>query len=218
MRSADGNWQIVQPGVFSLASNGVSDLLDELVRQWLDACIAFEERRKAQARFHAARLAASRSMAPGKPIMRPSLAVRRLPYLHANTFVFALDYIARAASRLAAIPDAPAGVRAALDDFREAFPGLKGGRDSAHHRDERLVGIANRHRIEPKPVHTAQVNASIGITVLECFEGSLVGSTAENGEVAQVDVSETSLEAAHDCIVKILALYPWHGPPQVHRL
>src|SRR5271167_2713748 len=95
-----------------------------------------EERWKAdeRARFDAERLLARAQWEAGKT---PDEYLRRLPFIHAHTVLFALDGVSKALAVLAKTPDLPPGAAFASDAFTTALPSVVEIRNSAHHVEDR---------------------------------------------------------------------------------
>jgi hypothetical protein len=145
----------------------------------------------------------------------PSRLITQQPFLFARMFVFALDHLGRALGALAKTSGAPQGLKATYRAFMDQFPGLKGTRDSEHHRDERQMGLARGKPIRPHAVKIpGAVTAPAGAIILV---GNLVGTkltcTSEFGDVVEVDVSLASLKKVEKMVQDALNLFQWKGQP-----
>lgn len=70
----------------------------------------------------------------------PSSYLHRLPFIHAKSFLYALDSLKKSLALIAEKPNAPEGVAVALIAFGDAFPQLTDLRNSAHHVEDRVQG------------------------------------------------------------------------------
>lgn len=83
----------------------------------------------------------------------PEHLERRLPFLHARSFVYALDTVGKALAALAEIPAVPDAVRCQRDVFLDALPSLTPLRNTAQHLEDRSRGFGKGGKpLDLKPV------------------------------------------------------------------
>ncbi len=150
----------------------------------------------------------------------PDELKHRLPFLHAQTFVTALAQVGRAMYALAELDTGSAKVEllAARDDFAAALPTLKHVRDSVEHAEDRLRGHNRRGQtMTLAPVTNTAVHAPTGgVLIGGMLNGSNFGWTVEGGDYQEVEISETTIEAARSSVQRALDALPWqtHGHPR----
>lgn len=143
----------------------------------------------------------------------PNAYAHRLPFIHATTFLFALDNIGKALRTLDRLPDMPDQVRDVLATWPSEFPDLLGVRDSAHHADERAIGQAWRKPIEAKPIDSGAIKADRGgVMVISMLNDRHFGNTMADGQYGEVEVSEDSVRKAQALVQKVLEAFTWTGP------
>jgi hypothetical protein len=193
-------------------------LIRELVYQMVNANIALNLFEEARAQSGAAKQAYKGAM--HKP---PNRLVTEKPVLCALMFIFALDQISRTLDAHAKLtPHASAKVADAQKKLRqiashfsdELFRGLKGARDSAHHRYERVIGLALDKPIRPQAIQIPEINLPPGVLrIIDSVIGTSFTCTAKSGEVVQVDVSLASLQKVQTVVQKVIDMFPWKGLP-----
>lgn len=143
----------------------------------------------------------------------PDSYQHRLPFIHATTFLFALDNIGKSLRTLARLPGVPEGVRQVIASWPDEFPDLVGVRDSAHHADERAIGEARQRPIETKPIDNGAIKVDGGgVIVLGSLRGRNFGNTMADGHYGEVEVSEESARKAQALVQKVLDAFNWSGP------
>jgi hypothetical protein len=148
----------------------------------------------------------------------PEAYRRRLPFIHARSFVTALALLQRTLKLLAEydLPqDVKEGVRRASEDFAQALPGLKGVRDASEHAEDRLRFRARRRVIDPAPVMKNGIRTAGGNLIVELLDGRNFGSTTESGAYAEVEVSDATTEVARATVQAVHDALPWQGRHRV---
>jgi integrase/recombinase XerD len=143
----------------------------------------------------------------------------RLAFMHARSFLYALDILQKTIEKLAEVPSVPEGVGHALEDFKKAFPGLVHVRDSAHHVEDRVRGKERWDRdIKLQPITTGAFGFQEGMLapVTSSLEGSRYYETLADGSLGHIDVNEASMFAAQSIVQRVLDSYTWTGPPRQH--
>jgi hypothetical protein len=108
----------------------------------------------------------------------------------------------------------PGALPALLCDFTDAFPALAEVRNSAHHQEDRLLGLGrNRKPIKPEPINTPGISAQLGgVFVSECLEDSRYSATMANGIYGQIDVSFDSLKILQVIVQAVIDTFDWGRP------
>ncbi len=124
--------------------------------------------------------------------------------INAHAVVYALDGIGLALRRLARLDKMPTGVSTARDDYKKALPELQLVRDSAHHVDNRAVGLDRNGN---------PVNA--GMTALGPLSDNRLCYTGEDGQLHEQEISETPIHIAQKAIQKAIDSLDWYGPAKI---
>ena len=91
----------------------------------------------------------------------PAYLEQHLPFLHAQSFLYALDIIGKVLAVMSKNPSFPDTVRHQQKILRDALPSLTSLRDTAHHPEDRARGLKKSgKRIKLKPVKNAIFNFS----------------------------------------------------------
>ena len=222
--------RVTQPGTWV---DGTPDqaqkahaLITELVSQMVNANIGLNLFNDAQAEAHAAMQAHQAAMHAHMAAMRlhqgswPAMPrptnrlITARPVLCAHMFVFSLDQIRLT---LRGSGSVSGGVAALESNFsKQLFPGLKGARDSAHHRDQRAKGLDKYNKpIIPKAVHIpGAIDAVAGSAMMiDNLVGTKFTCTDAFGDVVEVDVSLPSLQKVQMVVQTAINVFPkWKGP------
>ena len=147
----------------------------------------------------------------------PQQYLFRLTFVHAKSFVYALDQVAKALGMLARQPLAPpiASVITQQETaWTAALPDLKGVRDSSHHAEDRLRRKGKRGQdIQLQPINNEMISAPSGALLAENLINNRFGWTMEDGNYGEVEVSETTLVKARDIVQAVFdAPWSWRGP------
>jgi hypothetical protein len=174
--------------------------------------LPMDERWKARSRIdEAARVEAKRARWEAGEM--PSSYSHRLPFIHAKTFLYALDSLQKSLAILAKKPDAPAAVGAALVEFQHAFPHLRDLRDSAHHVEDRVQGRRFGKPISLQPIDNSLINAAGGALVIDALINNRFGGTLGDGSYGEVEVSAQSAAVATAIVQAVLDSFSWSGHP-----
>jgi hypothetical protein len=143
----------------------------------------------------------------------PDSYVHRRPFIHAKSFLYALDTLHKALKLLSKTPSAPAEVAEALAELDTAFPTLISVRDSAHHVEDRVQGKAWKRRIDLKPVENEAISApSGGALIVDMLNDNRYGGTLADGTYGEVEVSAESVAIAQQSLQRVVESYSWSGP------
>lgn len=141
-----------------------------------------------------------------------------LPFIYARAFLYALDAFDKFLGVLAGEESVPAEVATYHEKVAEAFPHLRGVRNTTQHLEDRARGLGagrNRQPLDLKPIDNAFISApGGGVLVLNCLNGSRYGSTMSDGHYGEVDVSPDSMRHLQQILQDVLSSFKWRGPKQ----
>lgn len=135
----------------------------------------------------------------------PEKYQRRLVFIHARSFLYSLDRIDKIFEALKKENGVPDKAIKAEEEFKNAFPNLRGVRNSSAHIDYRIRGLARSKEIFPNG----------GSIWLENLSNNKFGSVMEHGNHGEVEVSFNSIISARDCIQMTIDSFQWKGSPQI---
>jgi len=136
--------------------------------------------------------------------------------IYARAFLHALDLFEKFLKVLASLPQVPGGVADSHRQFLDAFPDLRGVRNTAQHLEDRARGLGPGNKpLDIKP----QINTATGTTgarflALNWLLGSRYGHTMSNGEYGEIDVSHESMIKVQRILRDVLCAFTWKGPKQ----
>lgn len=140
------------------------------------------------------------------------------PFIFARAFLYALDSFDKflgVLSREEGVPEIVSGLHSQIS---EAFPDLRGVRNTAQHLEDRSRGLGAGKKPKPldlKPVENNMISApNGGALILNSLNGSKYGSTMSDGHYGEVDVSPESMERLQNILQQILESFEWSGPKQ----
>ena len=143
----------------------------------------------------------------------PAAYEHRNVFIHARTFLYSLDTIAKSTRVLATYPDHPEEIVSVIAEWEKVFPNLKGVRDSAHHAEDRARGLGQHQRpLSLKPIGNGLVRADGGALILDSLNNDHYGSTMSDGEYGEVPVTVKSLDYARASVQRVIDAYEWQGP------
>jgi hypothetical protein len=145
----------------------------------------------------------------------PDSYAHRLPFIHAKSFLYALDTLHKALELMSRTASAPTEVSEALAELGHAFPNLVSVRDSAHHVEDRVQGKARKRQIDLKPVANRAISAPTGgVLVVDMLNDNRYGGTLADGTYGEVEVSAASVAIVQQCLQRVLDGYRWSGPSE----
>jgi hypothetical protein len=168
-------------------------LLDEVIRQLDEAALVLTLNEKATAE--------EETPVPGVYDVKPPDSARRLRFLHAKSFVYALDATGQLLRVLSGLESLPDEARSGCAKFESAFGKLRDLRNTLQHIEDRLRGLGRRGAPLPKP-----------LIVLGAFRNGKFGATTADGAYVEVEVSRATLSAACKIIEDLLWSFGWIGP------
>lgn len=123
----------------------------------------------------------------------------RLACIHAHTVLYALDGIHKALTKLAAVPGVPARLAEVCSAYQMALPSVVPVRNSAHHREDRVMGVGSgNRRLDPSNLLFTD---KLGPTTL--------GYTLGDGSYGEIEISRESVALAWAAIQYAIEAFPW---------
>lgn len=142
----------------------------------------------------------------------PSTFSNSLIFIHARTFLYALDNFERLLGVLINENGAPTELKNTHKCLLAKFPDLRGVRNSAHHKEDRVRGLNFNKKIDLKPISNGLIHAPSGnVLITNSLNGNKYGSTLGNGNFGEVEVSEYSLIILGEILQEVLNLFSWSG-------
>lgn len=141
--------------------------------------------------------------------------------MHARAFLYALDTFDKLLGVLAKEKDVPEQVTQFHTQFIEAFPHLRGVRNTVQHIEDRARGLGAGFRGQPpkpldlKPISNWIADAPAGnVLILNALSGSKYGSTMADGNYGEIDVSVESMQLLQKILEGVLQSFKWTGQKQ----
>lgn len=145
----------------------------------------------------------------------PESYQRQLIFMHAKSFLLALDRIDRIFGVLVKMTNLPEAVVKAKQAFDAALPTLRGVRNSVAHHEDRSRGLGKEGKpLSLKPVDNQLARSPGGFLILESLIGSNFGSTMADGQYGEVPVTSASLAAANQLVQASIQAFRWKGHPR----
>lgn len=140
----------------------------------------------------------------------------RIAFMYAHAYVYALDSFEKILHRLAEEPNVPPGIFEPLNRFRDAFPHLKGVRDSAHHIEDRGLGRDRYGRpLNLKPIDDGIIHAPAGgVLVLSVLKGNKLQYTSAEGGVSEIGVKRDNMAVVAAIFQEVINAFRWSGRPR----
>lgn len=139
----------------------------------------------------------------------------QISFLHAKSFLFALDGVRKSLLSLKRIGLSAAASGIALGILEAGVPDLAGVRDSTAHADERSQGKARGKALPNVPIDDFGIRATGGVVVISGLHNDTFHCTVEDGRLAGVAVNERSLGTAYQAVQALLDALPWKGSSRV---
>jgi hypothetical protein len=138
-----------------------------------------------------------------------------VPFIYARAFIYALDGFDRLLEVLAKEHGVPEQLSTLSKSMASLFPDLRGVRNSAHHMEQRTLGLAHDKPITLRPVNNAIVQAPYGgVLMLNVLSQNRYGCTMSDGHYGEVEVSQASLHSLLALLQEVIQSFAWRGPAQ----
>ncbi len=140
----------------------------------------------------------------------PRSYIHKIPFIHAHTFVYAVDSFGKFLEELAAYEGVPDGIQNCLDEFNRLLPSVRKIRNSALHIEDRSRGYGSWK--EKKLGKKMETNGFLGLSNLE---NNFLCYTIDDGSYQKVEVSANVLNILVQLTNHNLACFEWEGNPYV---
>jgi hypothetical protein len=151
----------------------------------------------------------------------PDSYKHQLPFIHAHSFLYALDTFGKFLDVIADEDGLPEAVRIIRDEFEKALPSLRKIRNSALHIEDRSRGFGtieqarNKERMKLQPINNRMISAPGGALVLSNLNGNKLGYTIDDGSFQEIEISQSTLNLASGSLQNIINSFAWNGPPRI---
>lgn len=140
----------------------------------------------------------------------PRAYVHSAPFIHAHSFVLAVDSFGKFLEVICGYDVLPSTVRDVRKKFDESLPGVSKIRNSALHLEDRLRGYLSRKDKDKEKGRPLK-----GLMWLSNLHGNKLGYTIDDGSHQQIEVSQGTLAILVDTLNELLKALPWTGPRRV---
>ena len=140
----------------------------------------------------------------------PSSYSHKIPFIHAHSFVYAVDSFGKFLDELCNYDAAPQAMREARDEFNRTLPMVRKIRNSALHLEDRSRRYASTQ--DKKKGKRMDVQGFLGLSNLE---GNLLCYTIDDGTYQKITISQETLQVLVGTINKVLHAFPWKGSPHM---
>ncbi|EPO9638512.1 hypothetical protein G3W18_08175 [Klebsiella pneumoniae] len=147
----------------------------------------------------------------------PQAHLHRIIFLHAKSFLYALDTIDKFLKVMSDESGAPQEIKLLHTQIANDFPNLRGVRNSTQHLEDRARGLGAGRSPQPlnlQPVNNGSILAPQGALILSSLNGTKFGCTMADGHFGEVDVSPESMGKLQSIIQKTFNAFEWNGPKQ----
>ncbi|EKA5858997.1 hypothetical protein R7127_13710 [Vibrio sp. 1159] len=140
----------------------------------------------------------------------PSSYLHKIPFIHAHTFVYAVDSFGKFLEELAQYKNIPKSVQNCLDEFNRLLPSVRKIRNSALHIEDRSRGYGTwKDKKKGKKMETS------GFLGLSNLEGNFLCYTIDDGTYQKVEISVNVLNILGQIMNHLLASFQWEGSPRI---
>ncbi|HHT7559294.1 hypothetical protein [Raoultella ornithinolytica] len=143
--------------------------------------------------------------------------LHRITFLHAKSFLYALDTIDKFLKVMSDELGSPQEIKLLHTQLAYDFPNLRGVRNTTQHLEDRARGLGAGRSPQPlnlQPVDNSSIFAPQGALILSNLHGTKFGCTMADGHFGEVDVSPESMEKLKSIIQKTFNAFEWDGPKQ----
>ncbi|HDU5223398.1 TPA: hypothetical protein RFU73_003986 [Klebsiella pneumoniae] len=142
---------------------------------------------------------------------------RRIIFLHAKSFLYALDTIDKFLKVISDESGAPPEIKLQHTQIATDFPYLRGVRNSTQHLEDRARGLGAGRSPQPlslQPVANGSIFAPQGALILSNLNGTKFGCTMADGHFGEVDVSPESMDKLKSIIQNTFNAFEWDRPKE----
>ncbi len=142
--------------------------------------------------------------------LAPRSYSHKIPFIHAHSFVYAIDSFGKFLDELCDYDVIPDSAREIRDEFNNRLPMVTKIRNSALHLEDRSRRYASAN--DKKKGKRMKVDGFLGLSNLE---GDQLCYTIDDGSYQRISVNAETLSVLVETINKLLSALPWRGPPHV---
>lgn len=135
-----------------------------------------------------------------------------LPFIYAKSFIYSLDTIEKLINVMVNQPSVPDAISTINTMMGESFPDLIHVRNSAHHTEDRVLGLRGQRKkteIELQPIDDVGLKSDGGMLVLSHLAGSTYCCTLADGRIGKVEVTRESLDIVRGIIQSVIDSFQW---------
>lgn len=140
----------------------------------------------------------------------PRSYAHKVPFIHAHSFVYAVDSFGRFLDEICDYDAVPQEVIEARDEFDRRLPMVRKIRNSAMHLEDRSRRYASSN--DKRKGKRMEVQGFLGLSNLE---GNLLCYTIDDGTYQKIAISQETLQVLAETINRVLHAFPWKGVPHV---
>ncbi len=140
----------------------------------------------------------------------PRSYAQKIPFMHAHSFLYAVDSFGKFLDKLCDYEAIPQPVRDARDEFNQKLPMVRKIRNSALHLEDRSRRYASWQ--DKNKGKRMKIQEIFGFSNLE---GNLLCYTIDDGTYQKIAVNEETLRVLVDTINKVVRAFPWKGLPRI---
>lgn len=140
----------------------------------------------------------------------PRAYVHKIPFIHARTFVFAVDSFGKFLDELTKYEQVPEEIVIHQERFNELLPSVRKIRNSAQHIEDRLRRYGSWQ--DKRNGKKMEVDGFFGLSNLA---GNRLGYTIDDGTYQEIEISESTFKILLDTMNNILPLFKWKGPASI---
>lgn len=142
----------------------------------------------------------------------PSDLKNKLIFIHAKTFLYALDNFEKQLKKLLKNQIIPESCNSFYIKLIEHFPNLRELRNSTHHQEDRIRGERFGKKIDLKPISNRLIHAPKGgVLIMNSLNGDNYGGTLGDGTFGEVEVSIDSMNKLQSILQEFINSLDWKG-------
>ncbi|WP_199671572.1 hypothetical protein [Salinisphaera sp. Q1T1-3] len=142
--------------------------------------------------------------------LAPRSYLHKIPFIHAHTFVYAVDSFAKFLDELKEYEVAPSDIRTIAEELDTHLPMLRKIRNSALHsedRQRRYASLADKKRGKRMTIE--------GFLGLSNLHGNELGYTIDDGSYQKILIGVETLEVIVKSVNDALSAFCWTGPATI---
>jgi len=143
----------------------------------------------------------------------PKIFKSKQPFMHARSFLFALDNFEKSLGRLVKDDGCPDPLAVAHKFMIDSFPDLREVRNSTHHLEDRLRGEGrNGKPLERKPINSHGFNLpGGGLLLISGLVNNQFTCTKFDGNIGSVPVTIDSMDTLFKILQDVINAFVWEG-------